>query len=315
MSGTKRTLGCHCALNSSCNREMDDSRTLHGYVPGRPHWWQWLTVLSLDAPLVAITWQLALARVAGTSLRAHHTFILGGAVWLAYAIDRWIEGWRLDPAQIGTQRHWFYQRWRWPIAVVWVGVLVAAVGLSFTQLTRAELEAGLLLLVPVAIYLLSHQFLHRDRRWRAPKEICVALLFAIGVVCFPVANRPDAWGALALPLILFGLLCFADCALISLWEDEVDRSHGQTSLALQFPRGRPYVRALPWVIAGLGVVAIIVTRPEQPEISACAVASGLLLGGLDLVHRKLGRQLSRALVDLTLLTPLVYLLWSRICPA
>ena len=259
---------------------MDDSGTLHCYVPGRPHWWQWLTVLSLDAPLVAVAWQLALARVSGVTLSGHHTFILGAAVWLAYAADRWIEGWRLDPAQIGTQRHWFYQQWRWPTAVIWAAVLLVAIWLSLTRLTRAELEAGLLLLVPVLIYLLSHQFLHRARRWRAPKEICVALLFAIGVACFPVANRPAALAVLAAPLTLFGLLCFADCALIALWEDEVDRSHGQTSLALQFPRGRPYVRALPWVIAALGAFMIALTGSELVGITACAVGSGVLLGCL-----------------------------------
>lgn len=293
---------------------MDESRTLHDYVPGRPHWWQWLTVLSLDAPLVAVSWQLALARVAGVTLHAHHTFILGAAVWLAYAVDRWLEGWRLDPAQIETQRHWFYQRWRWPVATVWIVILWIALWLSFIRLTRDEMEAGLLLLAPVLVYLLSHQFLHRDRRWRVPKEICVALLFAIGVACFPIANFPAALPGLALTLVLFALLCFADCALISLWEDEVDRSHGQTSLALQFPQGRPLVRALPWVIAIAGFALFLwrVSSGQRGGLAVCAAVSGMLLGALDLAHRRLGRQLSRALVDVTLMTPFLFLLWQRI---
>jgi hypothetical protein len=289
---------------------MDDSRTFHGYVPGRPHWWQWLTVLSLDAPLVAVVWQLALARLAGVVLRGHHTFILGAAVWLAYAVDRWIEGWRIVPAQVQTQRHWFYQEWRWPMAALWIVVLASALVLSFTLLTRAELSAGLLLLAPVLVYLLSHQCVHRAHPWRAPKEVCVAALFTIGVACFPVANNPGALAGLAPVLVLFGLLCFADCALISLWEDEVDRMHGQTSLALQFPRGRPVVRVLPWAIGVLGAVCAMRQRPEQAALTVCAAFGGVLLGGLDLSHRRLGRQLSRALVDVTLLTPAVFLLWT-----
>lgn len=289
---------------------MTGERTLHSYEPGRPHWWQWLTVLSLDAPLVAVLWQLALARMAGVALRGHHTFILGAAVWLAYAVDRWIEGWRVAPAQVRTQRHWFYQQWRWPTAVLWVLVLVAALVMSFTLLTRAELSAGLLLLGPVLIYLLSHQFLHRDRCWRAPKEICVAALFTIGVACFPLANNPGVLVGLAPTLVLFGLLCFADCALISLWEDEVDRAHGQTSLALQFPRGRPVVRVLPWIIAGLGMVCAIQQKLGQEGLAMCVAGSGVLLGSLDLAHQCLGRQLSRALVDVTLMTPAVFLLWT-----
>ena len=287
---------------------MDETRTLRRYVPGRPHWWQWLTVLSLDAPLVAVTWQYALARATGVTLHGYHHFILGAAVWLAYAADRWIEGWRLDPARIETQRHWFYRRWRWPVAALWLALFLAAIALSIVRLSRPELDAGLFLLVPVLIYLLSHQFLHRDQRWRAPKEICVGLLFGSGVACFPAANRPAAWPGLVLPLTLFGLLCFTNCALISQWEDEVDRLHGQTSLALQFPQGRIFVRALPWIIATVGLGWLVTGQGGLDGTIACAGISGVLLGCLDLVHRRLGRQLSRALVDLTLLTPWVFLL-------
>ena len=290
---------------------MNDARPHHDYIAGRPHWWQWLTVLSLDAPLVAVAWQLALARAAGATLGGHHAFILGAAVWLAYAIDRWIEGWRLAPGQLRTQRHWFYQQWRWPVAAVWIVVLLVALVMAWTRLTRAELSAGLLVLVPVLIYLLSHKFLHRDHQWRAPKEVCVALLFAIGVACFPAANNFAALGSFVPPLALFGSLCFADCALISLWEDEVDRTHGQTSLALQFPQGRPYVRAMPWGIAALGVTLSMQAQARLTGITWCVGFSGALLGGLDLAHRRLGRQLSRALVDVTLMTPFVLLLWPR----
>jgi hypothetical protein len=56
---------------------MDEPRSLHEFEPGRPHWWQWLTVLSLDAPLVAVAWQVALARSAGVALGGPHVFILG----------------------------------------------------------------------------------------------------------------------------------------------------------------------------------------------------------------------------------------------
>ncbi len=82
------------------------------FTPGRPHWWQWPTVLSLDAPAIALVWQALLARVVQVTLGWPEAFVLGCSVWLAYAADRWIEGWRLDPAQIRTQRHYFYQRWR-----------------------------------------------------------------------------------------------------------------------------------------------------------------------------------------------------------
>lgn len=282
---------------------MSDSPVIHHYQPGRPHWWQWLTVLSLDAPLVAVAWQGALAHAARVTLRWHHGFILGAAVWLAYAADRWIEGWRLVPGQIQTQRHWFYQRWRWPVAAVWLSVLLSALVLTGLLLTRREFVAGLLLLGPVLVYLLSHQLLHLDHPKRVPKEICVGLLFAAGAICFASAHRPTVVVEAAVPLALFALLCFANCSLISVWENEVDRVHGQTSLALQFPQSQAGLRLLPWVIAvaGLGFALFPVHGPTGPVW--CAAASGALLGLIDRVHQRLGRQLARALADVALLTP------------
>ncbi|MGA3008003.1 MAG: hypothetical protein ABSE59_08950, partial [Opitutaceae bacterium] len=58
---------------------------IEDFVPGRPQWWQWLTVLSLDAPAVAVSWQWLLARGAHAPLAWHHAFILGTAAWLVYA--------------------------------------------------------------------------------------------------------------------------------------------------------------------------------------------------------------------------------------
>ncbi|MDB6167859.1 MAG: hypothetical protein JWM88_723 [Verrucomicrobia bacterium] len=273
------------------------------FVPGRPHWWQWPTVLSLDAPAVAVLWQWLLARVARVPLAWHHAVVLGVSVWLAYAADRWIEGWRLAPDQIRTQRHRFYQRWRWPLAAVWCVALGADLGVSLLCLTRRELEAGLLLLLPVFAYLLSHQLVHRLRRWRAPKEICVALLFGAGVSVFLFAEPDADVRSLFAPLGFFVLLCFANCALIAAWEQAVDAAHGQTSFALQFRRAHAFTHALPWLLAiAAGWLAGDRSGPVRTAM-ACTAASGVLLGLLDVAQPRVGPRLARALVDFTLMTP------------
>ncbi len=100
-----------------------------------PRWWQWPTILSLDAPAVSVVWQAALARVAGVELRWPHVAVLGATVWLAYVADRWIEGWRLQWPDIRTQRHQFYLRWRWPVALTWIVVAAANAIVGFTELT------------------------------------------------------------------------------------------------------------------------------------------------------------------------------------
>jgi hypothetical protein len=278
------------------------------FAAGRPSWWQWPTVMSLDAPAVALLWQWLLARPAGIGLGWHHAFVLGSSVWLAYAADRWIEGWRLVPDQVRTERHAFYQRWRWPVAVGWVLVLAADLTVALTRLSRREFEAGWILLAPVVAYLLSHQLVHRHHRWRAPKEVCIAVLLAGGVALFLVAQPAVAWRALAPPLVLFAFLCFANCALISAWEHEVDQTHGQTSLTLQFHRGAALSRLLPWALAAAAaLLGLFAPGPARPA-AVCVVASSILLGAIDGWEPRCGRQSARVLADVALMTPLVPLL-------
>lgn len=278
------------------------------FVSGKPYWWQWPTVLSLDAPAVALLWQWQLARSAQVALGRPHAFVLGSSVWLAYAADRWIEGWRLAPGTARTQRHHFYQKWRWPVAGFWMLVLAADLATAWGRLTPREFDAGLLLLAPVLAYLLSHQLIHRHHSWRAPKELCVAVLLAGGVALFPLAQPAVALPSLAPPLALFALLCFANCALISVWEREIDRSHGQTSLARQFHRGAAFSRLLPWLLAALGALLAAPATGAVRTAAACAAASSLLLGTLDLLESRVGWQLARVLADAALLTPLAPLL-------
>jgi len=274
------------------------------FVPGKPYWWQWPTVLSLDAPAVAVLWQWQLMRVADTYPRWPHAFILGVSVWLAYAADRWIEGWRLQPGQIRTQRHFFYQRARWPLAALWLVALVADLVVAFRFLNTTELTAGFILLAPVGLYLLSHQLIHRHHPWRAPKEICVALLFGGGATVFAFAQPHATLSALAAPLILFCLLCFANCALISIWEKEIDEAHGQTSFALQFRRARLLALALPWTLALVSATLALTHTSAARQALVCLAASGALLDLLHRCHHRTGYQLARVLADVALLTPL-----------
>jgi hypothetical protein len=273
-----------------------------------PSWWQWPTILSLDAPTVALLWQWQIAQAGGVALGFAPRFVLGSSVWLAYVGDRWIEGWRLIPGRVRTQRHYFYQRWRWPIALASAAVLAADLAVARRGLARRDFLAGLGLLGPVLAYLFSHQLIHRDRRWRAPKEACIALLFGAGVAVFLITSPGASLGQIALPLALFTLLCFANCALISVWESTVDRSHGQISLVSQFPGAAAFSRALPWVLAPVAAACwLAAPGPARPAL-LCAAVSGALLGLIDRAEARLGWRLSRVLADVALITPLAVIL-------
>jgi len=276
-------------------------------IPGNPRWWQWPTILALDAPAVAVAWQLMLARVANVATRPYHVVLLGISVWLAYSADRWIEGWRLSIETVRTQRHYFLIRRRWPAFAVWIATFVSGVALASYRFSSREWVASLGLLLPVLLYLLSHQLLHRDHPWRVPKEICVAVIVALGAALYPATLNTGSLHLLAAPTALFMLLCLANCLLISGWEREVDLRHGQTSLALRFSHARTVTGGLPFGIVLLSVAMALVFNGATRIAALSAAASAASLAILNLAQPRIGRERARLLADVALLTPLVAL--------
>ncbi|MGH7995407.1 MAG: hypothetical protein ACREFX_03545 [Opitutaceae bacterium] len=281
-------------------------------ISGRPKWWQWPTILSLDAPAVVVAWQALVFDIAGRRDRAAPLFVLGASVWLCYVADRWFEGWRVHPQSIRTRRHSFYQRRRWEIAGACAIVFLADVAVALGNLSSREFFAGALLVLPVAAYLLSHQLIHRNSRWRLPKEICTAVLLAGGVAAFPTAQADACLVVVGEPVAVFALLAFANCALISVWEHAVDQSHGQISLARQFPFGSAFGRWAAALAIAVGLGGGMDGGGAFAALNAAGAASGLLLLWIDRAESVLGREAARVLADAALLTPLVAFAWLQI---
>ena len=274
------------------------------WPPGlRPSWWQWPTVLSLDAPVITVVWLALVARSLEIELALPATVVLGTSVWLGYAADRSIEGWRLPRHDVRTPRHFFYQRWRRAVAGVWLAAFVSNVALATASLPVAQLVAGWVLTTAVAVYLLSHQLVHRERRWRLPKEICIAGLLTAGCAVFLVGKAPVT--AMFLPLALFAAVCFVNCALISSWERDVDRAHRQSSLALS--RHARLIPWTPWILAAAAAALAVLGGTETRAVASCAAASAFLMAAIDHFEPRLGWRAARVLADSALLTPLVVL--------
>src|SRR5580692_10930063 len=87
----------------------------------RPRVWLWPNLLSLDAPLVAVLWQVLFVRCFHAQGAALPAVLLVCAVWLIYAADRALDAWRGAGSQ---PRHEFYRRYWRIVLPVWSGVLV-----------------------------------------------------------------------------------------------------------------------------------------------------------------------------------------------
>lgn len=287
---------------------VSSQKTKTGGVLGKPRCWQWPTILAFDAPTVTAAWQWLFAKVCGAELGAHHFVLLWASVWMAYAADRWIDGWALSLSQVRTQRHFFFLRWRWPFFAVWCLVLVASVALAAATLTAREWGASLSMMAVAVVYLLVCQALRRIRPEYVPKEVFVAAILAAGACLYPAMSAREPLGLLAGPASLFLALCLANCLLIAKWEREVDLGHGHLSFALQFSKTASIIGGLLGVIMVCGLWLAAERAGAGRQAGVCGAAGALLLFAVDLSEPRIGRELARLLADVALFTPLVLLL-------
>lgn len=114
-------------------------------------------MLSLDAPVVAVLWQAALAKAHHVAVMPplHVTLFL--AVWLIYVVDRVLDGFSMRHSPQVSVRHAFYQRNRW-IYMLFIIPLVAAILMlvALTAIPAGILWRGLALGFVVALYLLHY---------------------------------------------------------------------------------------------------------------------------------------------------------------
>lgn len=118
-------------------------------------WWLWLNLWSLDAPLVAVLWQTALAHVYRVKLLPGTHLTLFLAVWVIYMMDRVLDSFAPVATTRMSTRHAFYRRKRKIFTLLLLPVVMALLGLcAFLSLPAAILFRGALLAFLVALYLL-----------------------------------------------------------------------------------------------------------------------------------------------------------------
>ncbi len=255
--------------------------------------WLWLNLLSLDAPIVAVLWQQLFTRALGIEVTIRSVVTLALAVWTIYAGDRILDGWNLSEHSL---RHSFYRAHGSALGPVLIIMLAVVAWLSLTGIRALVFQNGILLLLLVGAYMAAVHATPRflQRRW--PKELAVAIIFALGT-CIHVWTYEDWWQPRFLaPFLLFAGLCWINCAAITHWEKGrapkdvhpstlwIGRHLSAASaaiaiLAFLFATLYPLHRCLPIHLAeGIGALAFIALdrvsanlSPETLRVAADAV--------------------------------------------
>ncbi|SEC26239.1 hypothetical protein [Terriglobus roseus] len=246
-------------------------------------------LLSLDAPTVAAIWTVYLARCFGVALPWTAPAALAVAVWMLYAADR------VADAARGTdlrERHHFHQVHRHAFLGAMLGAVPVLAFLLILMPGTLRL-AWMLQALPLAGYVAA---VHAWRLPRVPKEHLVGIFFA--VTCFMPALLVDPPAVTIVAMVLFGALCWLNCAALARWESTprtaMDAGTAWASQHLQIA-----CLALA-AVAGISLLAMHLAAIAVPLALAC-----IALALLDRLCRHWNPVHLRALADAALLTPVL----------
>ena len=253
-------------------------------------------ILSLDAPLVALAWQALLAAHTGLPLRVPGRVVLALTVWLIYVADRLLDVRALAAAPATARHRFYYEHRSFGLGLL---VTIAAVDAAVIVLNlRPEVfRGGLLPSIGVAGYL---ALVHRTR-FRIPKELLVAFLFAAGTFVVASSNAANPVRELGVPAVSFFVLCLANLILIERWEAAELRSGGESGHWLT----RTLCSTHPYWLAILALACAV--RADLPWYRSVAISAAAMLA-LMAFGTRLQLDTRRAVADIALFSPILFLL-------
>jgi len=245
--------------------------------------WQWPNMLAVDAVLIALCWQTVFALAADRDINFTTSSVLGLSVWLTYTADRLFDTAKRPLNQLHSIRHRFAKRHAGTLWKFWCGALVVNIGIALIGLATHQLLHGLMLLGVCLLYTGLNQKL--SGRF-FPKELCVAVIYAAGVIVF-LLPASDIW----LPAGLLMLLCLINCLIIGESEKVIDTAMGVRSIAR-------FTSRLPLI---LYVICLMMLRfLESPWIPPFVLSMAALML-IHLLRKKVSTETFRIFADAALI--------------
>jgi hypothetical protein len=274
--------------------------------------WIWPTLLSLDAPLVAVVWQLLFAATVHAHVAPAATAVTALAVWLIYVADRILDSFQADQDARQPVRHRFYRAHRTAFWVPFLAVLLFTCWMTGTHLDPRTLHAGIWLALAVGAYFIRVHALRPGAEQLFPKELAVAILFAAGT-CLPVATGVQYFQLwFLLPVFLFVLVLWMNTSAIEytewlrLRDGQADRPHESTILA----GSRLDLLGIAVAAVAIGASASSTFQMARPILLAIGT-SAIALGVIGLCWRTIPSHIVRLTADAALLTPVLFLVVFR----
>jgi hypothetical protein len=268
----------------------------------------WPSLFTLQAPVVAVLWQLLLARSVHVKLNWFEPWALGLAVWLIYVADHLIDTAKPAGKRWEPPRKEFCRQHRMAfLAMAFVVGVILLLSVS-RFLWAATVRGGWQLSLGVACYF---GVIHlTPRNWRSdwPREIVVAAIFTLGTFgAVWVGNGKNVLPLLA-PAALFAMLCCANCSLIETWEWE---AAGGSEIDTPNLAARWMAKHLARVGLAVAIIsaAALLTSMVPGGFAISAAISGASLFVLSVFRHRIPVRLVSPVADLALCWPFAVLVF------
>lgn len=272
--------------------------------------WLLPNLLSLDAPLVAVSWLFVFSKTWRLGYHPWEAYVtLGLAVWSIYVVDRLLDA-SMATAGSGklVARHEFHRKHAKFFALGVVLAMSAAVLLVVTRMPMAIykhlLLGGVLVAGFFGLSLVSSPSL---REVPHMKNILAGVTFAYGTAMAAHIYRPEM-GIYQMvnsrEFVCFAVLCVLNISAIDLWEHASGSSDLETRAADEM--------ALTLPLSILGGAALLFALLDQQMASrpffSAILTGAALLHVLNRTRHRFAPDLLRVLADVALLVPVLVFL-------
>jgi hypothetical protein len=275
----------------------------------RKPFWLIPNLLSLDAPLVAVSWLYIFAKTWRVNYLPWAAYIsLGLVVWVIYLTDRLLDSSFQGAAGKLAARHHFHQLHRKKLTVVaaiaTIVAVVLVIGLSGSIYSYAFVGVALV----ACFFALSIFTTQGADELPYSKNILAGVTFAYGSAMLAYAYTGFDVGGIMFSheLICFAVLCILNIFAIDLWE------HASRSSDIEVKAADEIALSLPLTLLG---AAALVFAVKDDEMTTRPFYYAILTGAalLQILNRSRSRfsmDALRVLADVALLAPIIVFIAS-----
>lgn len=193
-------------------------------------WYKYLQILSIDVALGACCMAYFISRILEIQTPYVVYFSLAMSVWLIYTIDHLMDSRNIEGVAL-TVRHRYHQKYFRQLSWIWLVLFLVTGVISILYLPTITIKVGLLAAIMVIVHLVLVYLLGNKISILIQKELGVAITYSVGVVIGPLSLNHGIPVYIWWVVVQIFLYAFINLLEFSYFDNEIDREHGQTSIA------------------------------------------------------------------------------------